>query len=198
MALKRFVDAALSFLALLFLSPFLAVIALAVWLDSGSPILFHQERVGMAFRHFQIHKFRTMRVHTKGPMLTVAGDRRVTRVGQLLRLAKLDELPQLWNVLRGDMSLVGPRPEVPEFVTLFEMRFRFLLTVRPGITDPASIQFRNEESVLLGSENPQREYVERVLPAKLELAEDYVRTHSIGGDCLILIRTIARALRTTS
>jgi len=195
MALKRFVDAMLSAIALLFLSPFLAGIALAVWFDSGSPVLFHQIRVGMDFRLFRIHKFRTMRVQTTGPVLTVAGDGRITRVGQFLRLAKLDELPQLWNVLRGEMSLVGPRPEVPEFVALFELRFRTLLRVRPGITDPASIQFRNEESVLFGSENPQREYAERILPAKLELAEHYVRTRSTSRDLVILLRTAVAIVR---
>jgi len=195
MVLKRFVDVLLSFFALLFLSPVLAGIALAVWLDSGSPVLFHQLRVGMNFRPFRIHKFRTMRVQATGPMLTVAGDRRITSIVRFLRLAKLDELPQLWNVLRGEMSLVGPRPEVPEFVALFESRFRSVLIVRPGITDPASIQFRNEESVLFGSENPQREYAERILPIKLELAEHYVRTQSTSNDLVILLRTAMAIVR---
>jgi lipopolysaccharide/colanic/teichoic acid biosynthesis glycosyltransferase len=176
MLAKRCVDIALSSLVLLLLSPILIVVALAVWLGSGSPILFCQERVGLRFRRFHFLKFRTMRVGDGRPV-TVAGDDRITRVGRFLRATKLDELPQFWNVLRGDMSLVGPRPEVPEYVDLFRERYRTVLTVRPGITDLASIHFRNEEEVLSRSADPLREYAERVLPAKLDLAEEYASTH---------------------
>jgi len=192
--LKRCVDIALSSLAVILLSPVLAGVALAVWLDSGSPVLFRQERVGLGFRRFHILKFRTMLV-ADGPLVTVAGDHRITRVGKLLRLAKLDELPQLWNVLRGEMSLVGPRPEVPKYVELFRERYRTVLTVRPGITDLASVHFRNEEEALSRSAEPLREYTERILPAKLCLAEEYVRTRSIAGDFFILFWTAAAIVR---
>jgi lipopolysaccharide/colanic/teichoic acid biosynthesis glycosyltransferase len=192
--LKRCVDIALSSLAVILLSPVLAGVALAVWLDSGSPVLFRQERVGLGFRRFHILKFRTMLV-ADGPLVTVAGDHRITRVGKLLRLAKLDELPQLWNVLRGEMSLVGPRPEVPKYVELFRERYRTVLTVRPGITDLASVHFRNEEEALSRSAEPLREYTERILPAKLCLAEEYVRTRSVAGDFFILFWTAAAIVR---
>jgi lipopolysaccharide/colanic/teichoic acid biosynthesis glycosyltransferase len=195
MSVKRCADMALSSVALLVLSPVLAIIALAVRVDSGSPILFSQERVGLRFRRFQILKFRTMRVHNAGRLVTVAGDDRITRVGRVLRRTKLDELPQLWNVLRGEMSVVGPRPEVPEYVDLFRERYRAVLTVPPGMTDLASIQFRNEEELLSKSADPIKDYTERVLPAKLELAERYVDKHSICGDIAILFRTGAALVK---
>jgi lipopolysaccharide/colanic/teichoic acid biosynthesis glycosyltransferase len=150
--------------------------------------------VGRGFVRFRILKFRTMR-GTGGPSITVAGDARVTRVGKFLRLAKLDEIPQFWNVLRGDMSIVGPRPEIPQYVELFKDRYREILEVRPGITDPASIRFRNEEEVLSRSPDPLEEYTERVLPAKLDMAEEYVRTRSIAGDILIMLRTASSIVR---
>ncbi len=193
MFLKRMVDIGLSSLFLLILCPVLVAAALAVRLDSGSPALFHQERVGLGFRRFRILKFRTMRV-ANGPSVTVAGDHRITRVGRFLRATKFDELPQLWNVFRGDMSLVGPRPEVPEYVDLFRDRYALILTMRPGITDLASICFRNEEEVLSKSSDPLKEYVERVLPAKLDLAEEYVVNHNMSRDISILFRTATAIL----
>ena len=192
--LKRGIDISLSLTVLLLLAPVGAAIALMIWLDSGRPLLFRQERVGLRFRRFQILKFRTMRI-AKGPLVTVAGDSRITPVGKLLRITKLDELPQFWNVLRGDMSLVGPRPEVPEYVELFRERYETVLAVRPGITDLASIHFRNEEEILARSGVPMREYTERVLPAKLALAEKYVGAHTILGDISILFRTANAILR---
>ena len=194
MLLKRCLDIALSFLVLMLLSPILIAVALAVWLDLGSPVLFRQDRVGLRFRRFHILKFRTMRV-AGGPQVTVTGDDRITRVGKVLRLTKLDELPQFWNVLCGDMSLVGPRPEVPEYVDLFRERYRTVLTVRPGITDLASIHFRNEEEILSRSVEPFREYSEHILPAKLDLAEEYIRTHTLLGDISILFRTATSIVR---
>jgi len=127
--------------------------------------------------------------------VTVAGDARVTRVGKFLRFAKLDELPQFWNVVCGDMSLVGPRPEVPEYVDLYRERYRTVLTVRPGITDLASLHFRKEEETLAGAAEPFREYAERILPAKLDLAEEYVKRHTILGDISILFRTATTIVR---
>ena len=190
MLLKRCLDVVLSFLALLLLTPLLALIAVLVFLDSGRPVLFRQQRVGRAFRCFEILKFRTMRVESGGPAITAAGDHRITKIGKLLRNTKLDELPQLWNVLRGDMSLVGPRPEVPPYVELFRDRYRRILTLRPGITDLASIQFRNEEHLLASSSDPVRAYVETVLPAKLDLNERYVSQQSAMFDLRILYHTV--------
>jgi lipopolysaccharide/colanic/teichoic acid biosynthesis glycosyltransferase len=194
--LKRVIDIAGSLSALVMGLPFLIVIAAAVAVDSGFPVLYRQRRVGQGFRQFQLLKFRSMVASSCGLRITVAGDSRVTRVGRFLRATKLDELPQFWNVLCGDMSLVGPRPEVPEFVDLFRERYRTVLTVRPGITDLASIHFRNEEQVLSRSADPLREYAERVLPAKLDLAEEYASTHTVFGDICILFRTAIAIVRT--
>jgi lipopolysaccharide/colanic/teichoic acid biosynthesis glycosyltransferase len=192
--LKRGTDIALSSLVLLLLSPILAAVAVSVWLDSGRPVLFRQTRVGLRFVPFQIVKFRTMRAAC-GPAITVAGDSRVTRVGRFLRGTKLDEIPQFWNVLRGHMSIVGPRPEVPKYVELFRERFQRVLTVRPGITDLASIRFRNEEEILSRSPDPLREYAERILPAKLDLADQYVCTRTGFKDISIMLRTATSIIR---
>jgi lipopolysaccharide/colanic/teichoic acid biosynthesis glycosyltransferase len=189
MLLKRCVDIVLSALILLLMSPVLLGATLAVWLDSGSPVLFRQERVGLGFRRFYILKFRTMRHQSVGPSVTVDGDSRILRVGRFLRLSKIDELPQFWNVLRGEMSVVGPRPEVPEYVEMYNERFRRILAVRPGITDLASICFRDEESILAQSENPLSEYKERILPIKLDLADKYIQEQSILIDLTIILRT---------
>jgi lipopolysaccharide/colanic/teichoic acid biosynthesis glycosyltransferase len=194
--LKRAVDILLSGLALLTLSPLLALIAVAIVLDSGWPVFYRQERVGRWFQRFQIWKFRSMRVSSEGPQITVGGDTRVTRLGKFLRATKLDELPQSWNVLTGDMSLVGPRPEVPEYVEMFRTRYQHILSVRPGITDIASIRFRDEEKLLAQSPEPLREYVERVLPVKLDLADEYLQKRSLRLDLLILVKTLLVTLRT--
>jgi lipopolysaccharide/colanic/teichoic acid biosynthesis glycosyltransferase len=189
---KRALDIAVSATALLLLSPFLAAIALGVYIDSGAPILFSQERVGLGFRRFRIYKFRTMKSRASGPGVTVGGDPRITRFGRLLRAFKLDELPQFYNVLRGDMSLVGPRPELPEYVEMYRDRYARVLAIRPGITDPASLRFRHEEAILASSPDPLRAYADCVLPEKLALAERYVRDRSLAGDLAILFQT-ARA-----
>lgn len=193
--MKRALDIVLSFLVLVALSPLLLLIALAVVIDSGLPVFYRQERVGREFGRFFIWKFRSMRASGAGPRITVAGDARVTRVGRFLRATKLDELPQFWNVLRGDMSLVGPRPEVEEYVKLFEEQFRRILVVRPGITDLASITFRNEEAVLAASADPQGCYRREILPAKLALAEEYVAKRTLAMDLRILAQTAGAILR---
>ena len=187
--LKRLLDVAASALVLLLLSPVFLLIACAVVLDSGRPVLFRQDRVGRGFRRFSIWKFRSMRAHTPGATVTAAGDPRITRVGRILRAAKLDELPQFWNILRGDMSLVGPRPEVLEYVEMYKDRYRRILQVRPGITDLASIRFRDEEGVLAASGDPVREYIDHVLPQKLDLADEYLRRQSLLLDFTILLQT---------
>lgn len=194
MSCKRVIDVAASGVILLLFSPVLAVIAVLVVLDSGWPVLFRQDRVGREGEIFEILKFRSMRPNRGGPSVTVAGDRRVTRVGRLLRKTKLDELPQFWNVIRGDMSLVGPRPEVPQYVALHAERYRRILKLRPGITDLASLRFKNEEAVLAANEEPLRYYAEVILPAKLDMAEEYLRLGSLSLDLRILFQTALLAL----
>jgi lipopolysaccharide/colanic/teichoic acid biosynthesis glycosyltransferase len=186
---KRLFDILVSAAALLLLSPLLLLIGAAVVLDSGFPVFFAQQRVGRNFRQFRLWKFRSMRASASGPSVTVAGDARITRLGRLLRNSKLDEIPQFWNVLCGQMSLVGPRPEVPEYVEAYRERYQSILSMRPGITDLASICFRNEEAILAQSQNPMRDYRDRILPIKLDLADKYVQSQSILGDISILVQT---------
>ena len=190
---KRLLDLLLAGLGLLLLAPLLAAIALWIKLDSRGPVLFRQERVGRHGRTFLIHKFRTMALGApaRGPQITVGADPRITAAGRVLRRYKLDELPQLWDVLRGAMSLVGPRPEVPRYVALYpeEMR-RLLLSVRPGITDLASLHYRDESAVLARAADPERAYVEEVLPAKLALSSRYVREASLAGDLRLILATL--------
>ena len=194
--LKRLFDVAVAAAGLLLLSPLLVGIAVWVRLDSPGPALFRQERVGRGGRPFRIHKFRTMqasRETTNGSAITVGADPRITRAGAFLRRSKLDELPQLIDVLLGRMSLVGPRPEVPRYVATYPAAIRAkVLSVRPGITDPASLQFRHESELLARAADPEREYREVVLPAKLRLAVEYVDRSSLAGD----LRIIGATLRT--
>jgi lipopolysaccharide/colanic/teichoic acid biosynthesis glycosyltransferase len=185
---KRAVDLAVSAAALILLSPVLLLVAAAVWIDSGSPVLFAQQRVGRGFRRFTLWKFRSMRPGG-GPLVTASRDQRITRLGRFLRAAKLDELPQFWNVLRGDMSLVGPRPEVPEYVALFREQYERILCVRPGITDPATLAFRHEEAMLERAPDPEAAYLRDVLPAKLRISEQYLSHMSMGTDFAIILRT---------
>jgi lipopolysaccharide/colanic/teichoic acid biosynthesis glycosyltransferase len=194
MSSKRVIDVLVSGSVLLVSAPLFASLAgLVVW-DSGFPVFFRQERLGKGFKTFRILKFRSMRSSQGGPKVTVSGDSRVTRVGKFLRRTKLDELPQFWNVFRGDMSLVGPRPEVPEYVALHSDRYRRILTVRPGITDSASLRFKNEEAILAASEDPLRYYSEVILPAKLDMAEEYIRTQSLALDFKVLFETALLAV----
>jgi len=190
---KRLFDIVCAGIGLLLLSPLLLAVAVWVKLDSPGPVMFRQERVGRFGAIFRIHKFRTMRVDAPrlGPQITIGDDARITRSGRWLRASKVDELPQLWDVLRGAMSLVGPRPEVPRYVALYPAELRELvLSVRPGITDPASLSFRNESELLARAEDPEREYVEVVMPMKLRLAADYVRNASLGGDIRLILATL--------
>ncbi len=194
--LKRAFDIAASALGLVLLAPLLLVAAVCVKLDSPGPAIYRQERVGRGGRRFRIHKFRTMRVAdaaSAGSGITVGADPRITRVGAFLRRTKLDELPQLVDVLAGDMSLVGPRPELPAYVAGYPADVRAkVLSVRPGITDLASLRFRDESALLARSPDPEREYRQVVLPAKLELACEYVDTATFAGD----LRLIGLTLRT--
>lgn len=192
---KRLFDIVASALGLLLLSPVLLAAAVWVKLDSPGPALFRQTRVGRFGKPFTIHKFRTMRV-VPGAAITVGADPRITRAGHLLRQTKLDELPQLWDVLRGAMSLVGPRPELPHYVALYpaDLRER-VLAVRPGITDPASLAFSHEAELLAAAADPEREYREVVLPAKLRLSADYAASASLAADLRLILATLGRVLR---
>jgi lipopolysaccharide/colanic/teichoic acid biosynthesis glycosyltransferase len=190
-------DLACSILALPFLAPLLALAALAIKIDSSGPVFFRQERIGVNFTPFSIFKFRTMVADApaRGGPITVGEDPRITRVGRLLRKSKLDELPQLLNVLLGDMSLVGPRPEVPRYVDEFREQFAEILTVRPGLTDLASLKFIDEAELLAKAPDPERAYREVVLPEKLALAREYVRTQGFILDLKILARTLLGLFR---
>ncbi len=191
---KRGFDLLLAAAGLLLLSPLFLVVALCIRLDSPGPVFFRQERVGRGGRLFRIHKFRTMVADApaRGPGLTIGADPRVTRVGRWLRRTKIDELAQLLDVLAGQMSLVGPRPELPRYVALYPPLLREqLLGVRPGITDPASLKYADEASLLAAAADPEREYTQVLLPAKLQASADYLRSATLASDMAVLARTAA-------
>lgn len=194
--MKRILDVLVAGSGLIVTAPLFLIAAVAVKLDSKGPIFFSQERIGRHFRPFRILKFRSMVVDApkQGGLLTAGGDPRITRIGRILRHAKLDELPQLINVLRGDMSLVGPRPEVRRYVDLFPRDYETILSVRPGITDWASIKYRNESALLARAENPEAEYVRAILPDKMRLARQYVAQQSTWVDLRIIAHTVATVL----
>lgn len=190
---KRLFDLVGAALALLMLSPLLLAIAAWIRLDSPGPALFRQERVGRSGRTFRIHKFRTMVADApqRGPAITVGDDARITRAGRWLRRYRLDELPQFIDVLRGDMSLVGPRPEVPRYVALYPAALREeVLALKPGMTDPVSLAHLDESAVLARAADPEREYVEVLLPRKLALSLQYARTATLRSDLGVLWRTL--------
>lgn len=195
--LRRAFDQTAAALGLVALSPLLLVVAVAIATGSPGPVFFRQERIGRHGVPFRIFKFRTMRVDAEavGGQLTVEGDPRITRVGRFLRASKLDELPQLINVVRGEMSLVGPRPEVPRYVALYDDDQRRVLDVRPGITDPASIRYRDENAVLARADDPEAAYVEVVMPHKLELNLAYLERRTLASDVGVILATLARLLR---
>jgi lipopolysaccharide/colanic/teichoic acid biosynthesis glycosyltransferase len=193
---RRLLDLVLAGLAVLLLWPLAVAIAAWIKVDSSGPVFFRQERVGRHGRLFRIHKFRTMTVAAgskEGPLITVAGDQRITRVGHILRRSKLDELPQLLDVLAGDMGLVGPRPEVPHYMALVPQALREqLLAVRPGLTDPASVAYADENERLALTADPEREYREVILPAKLALSADYLQQRTLASDLRVLAATVGR------
>jgi len=194
---KRLFDVLAAACGLLLLAPVLLAIALWIRLDSPGPALFRQRRVGRHGRLFDIYKFRTMADRPDdGRQLTVGQDARITRAGRFLRRTKVDELPQLLNVLEGTMSLVGPRPEVPRYVDRYPPAVRqTVLSVAPGITDLAAILFKDENDILGHAPDPERTYVETILPVKLEYYQRYVRERSFWLDLHILFRTLAAILR---
>lgn len=195
--IKRSFDFCIAALGLVILAPLFALIAILIRIDSPGSVLFKQTRIGRHGRGFVLIKFRTMRSQPDEDesKVTIERDRRITKVGRLLRTTKIDELPQLFNVLIGEMSLVGPRPEVPEYVEMFKQEYREVLKVRPGLTDLASIKYRNEELILSQSENPDQLYLSEILPDKLKLAQNYIQNRSFFFDLQILVRTVIAILK---
>jgi len=196
--LKRSFDISGSSVGIALLSPLLLLIALLIKLDSRGPIFFRQERVGLFGKKFQIHKFRTMGIEheSKGLQITVGLDRRITRTGFFLRKYKLDELAQLIDVLVGDMSLVGPRPEVMPYVEHYSPEARAIVqSVRPGITDWASIKFKDENQILAAASDPHLTYINEVMPIKIKYYVDYAQEHSFWGDLRIIFATFSALIR---
>jgi lipopolysaccharide/colanic/teichoic acid biosynthesis glycosyltransferase len=192
--MKRVFDVLLSTIALILLAPLLLFLAVLIRLDSAGPALFRQERVGRSGRVFHILKFRTMVQDApfKGGPITIGHDPRITTVGTWLRNTKIDELPQLFNILKGDMSFVGPRPEVQKYVDLFRQDFEQILRVRPGLTDLASLRYRDEAALLGSFEDPEEAYREHILPDKIRLAKEYVRRSSMLFDVALMLRTLLK------
>ncbi|WP_421939499.1 sugar transferase [Pedobacter sp.] len=191
---KRVFDVLIAGIALIIFSPLLILVALLIRLDSKGPIFFKQIRVGRNMKDFHLIKFRTMFVQqNEGSLLTIGNrDNRITRIGYWLRKYKLDELPQLLNVLKGHMSLVGPRPEVRKYVNLYNDEQRYVLSVKPGITDWASVEFCNENELLKHAEDPESYYIERIIPAKIQQNLRYIKHNNILTDFKIIWLTINR------
>jgi lipopolysaccharide/colanic/teichoic acid biosynthesis glycosyltransferase len=192
--MKRLFDIAFASCCLLMLSPAMMAIALWVSLDSKGGIFFRQIRVGRHGGHFGLWKFRTMKPMSEasGQLTVGAKDMRITKAGQYLRKYKVDELPQLWNVICGDMSIVGPRPEVPKYVALYSEEQKKVLSIRPGITDQASLKYFEENELLAQSNDPESAYINEIMPAKLKLNLAYLHEQSFGKDLGIIWRTVCR------
>jgi len=191
--MKRMFDIFVATVGLIVLSPVLLTVALLIKLDSRGSIFFKQQRIGREFHPFSIYKFRSMRQGADGASsLTIGADPRITRIGKYLRASKIDELPQLLNVLKGDMSLVGPRPEVPQYVELFRRDYEKILTMRPGLTDLASLKYSDEASILGKLQNPEKDYVARLLPDKIRLAKEYIDRSSFMFDAKLIVETILK------
>jgi lipopolysaccharide/colanic/teichoic acid biosynthesis glycosyltransferase len=195
--MKRVFDVIVATGGLLLLTPSLLLVALLIKFDSPGPVFFTQERMGRRFQPFRIYKFRTMASEAPrlGGMITAGADPRITRIGRYLRWAKVDELPQLLNVLKGDMSVVGPRPEVRQYVELFRSDYEEILQVSPGITDLASVHYRHEAELLGRAENPEDRYVKEILPEKIKLAKEYLRQSSFFFDIVVLLKTFVAIVK---
>lgn len=195
--LRRCIDVAISGIALVASAPLIAAVSVAIKLESPGPTFYLQTRVGRRRRPIRVAKFRTMvdGAERHGPSITAAGDPRVTRVGALLRKTKLDELPQLWNVLRGDMTLVGPRPEVPRYVAHYRPEWEPVFEVPPGLTDLASLTFRDEEGLLSLAVDRERAYQEVVMPMKLVLALETIARRSLVNDLAVIVKTLEAIVR---
>lgn len=190
--LPRWVDSLVAFPGLILTAPLIALCGLAIAISSGLPVLFRQTRVGRNGRTFELYKLRTMKPSTGGPQITSGNDARITRLGRFLRHTKLDELPTLWNVLRGDMSLVGPRPEVPRFVSLADPIWQKVLSVRPGITDPVTLQLRSESALLARIEgDTEQYYMNELQPSKLKGYVAYLEQRTWRTDLQVILQTFA-------
>jgi lipopolysaccharide/colanic/teichoic acid biosynthesis glycosyltransferase len=190
--IKRLVDIIASSVGLIVLSPFLLIIAVALKIDSAGLVFFRQIRVGQFGKPFRIFKFRTMvsQAEKLGPQVSSGDDPRITRVGRVLRKYKLDELPQLINVLKGEMSFVGPRPEVPRYVEAYKDDYLEILTVKPGITDFASLEFKDENELLKNAEDPEKKYLEEILPVKIGFYRKYLKEQSLKTDLTLILKTL--------
>jgi lipopolysaccharide/colanic/teichoic acid biosynthesis glycosyltransferase len=192
--MKRIFDIIGAVSGLVLLVPLFLIVALLIKLDSPGPVLFRQERMGKGFRPFLIYKFRTMVQNPSklGAPLTIGDDPRITRTGRLLRKTKIDELPQLINVLKGEMTFVGPRPEVRQFVELFRSDYEEILKVRPGVTDIASLKYEDEATVMGQFKNPEEAYISRILPDKIRLAKEYINQSSLFFDLSLILKTVPK------
>jgi len=195
--LKRCFDLALTIPGLLLLLPVLLLVMVLIWLDDHGPIFFRQERIGYKGKTFRMWKFRTMVVNAEalGKQITVGADPRITRIGHFLRKCKLDEFPQLFNIITGEMSLVGPRPEVPRYVAMYSDTQRHVLDVMPGITDPASIKYRDENDILAATDDPEKVYIEQIMPEKIRINLDYVANASLATDLVVILNTLQKLFR---
>lgn len=193
---KRIFDFLVSLLGIIILSPIFIIVSIAIKLDSKGNILFLQKRVGRYGKEFNIYKFRTMVTDAEklGKQITIGKDNRITRVGAFLRKFKIDELPQLFNVLKGDMSLVGPRPEVPKYVSLYTEEQKKVLNVRPGITDIASLRYKDENDILGKVDNPEEYYINVIMKDKLNLNLEYIEKSNIIFDIYLIVKTILKCL----
>jgi lipopolysaccharide/colanic/teichoic acid biosynthesis glycosyltransferase len=194
--IKRIFDIFISLFALIILFPIFILLSVAIVIESKGGVFYRQIRIGKNGREFQLIKFRSMFIDAdKKGLLTVGGrDNRITKVGYFIRKYKLDELPQLLNVLRGDMSLVGPRPEVKKYVDLYTPSQRKVLSVRPGITDPASLKFRNENDLLAKADNPEEFYIKKIMPEKLNISIDYIQKQNFFSDLKVIFNTFFKVL----
>jgi lipopolysaccharide/colanic/teichoic acid biosynthesis glycosyltransferase len=192
--MKRLFDITVASLGLLLLLPLFLILAILIKLDTPGPVIFRQERIGREFRSFFIYKLRTMIENAPSlrQPITIGDDARITRVGRVLRKFKLDELPQLMNVIKGDMALVGPRPEVRFYVEMFRRDYEEILKVKPGITDLASIKYSDEAAWLARFPDPERAYATRLLPDKIDLAKEYVRRSSLRLDLRLILKTVEK------
>ncbi len=193
---KRIFDFLVSLIGIIILSPIFVIVSIAIKLDSRGEVLFLQKRVGRYGKEFNIYRFRTMVTNAEkiGKQITVGKDSRITRVGAFLRKFKIDELPQLFNVLKGDMSLVGPRPEVPKYVALYNEEQRHVLDVRPGITDMASLRYKDENDILGKVDNPEEYYINIIMRDKLNLNLEYIEKSNLFFDIYLIIKTIIKCL----
>ena len=193
--IKRLLDIFFSLIGILVLSPLFFIFSILIIADSGLPIFYLQTRVGKREKHFSLFKFRTMRKHSdKEGLLTIGKDPRITSFGGFLRKYKMDELPQLFNVLIGDMSLVGPRPELKKYVDMYNEEQKKVLSIKPGITDYASIEYAQENEIIAKADNPEQLYIKEIMPAKLKLNLKYINEQNFFTDLKIIIKTIGKVL----